>query len=101
MLNIYIIAYLNDILIFSKTFEQYYKDIEKVLNYLTKVNLLLKPEKCTFYKKEVDFLNYVIIVKGIKADPEKIRAIIDWFILTNVKELQSFLGTINFNRRFI
>ena len=77
MLNIYIIAYLDDILIFSKTLEQHYKNIEKILNYLTKVNLLLELEKCAFYKKKVDFLSYIIIVKGIKTDPEKIRAIIN------------------------
>ena len=77
MLDIYIIAYLNDILIFSKTLEQYYKNIEKIFNYLIKVNLLLELEKCAFYKKEVDFLGYIIVVKGIKADPKKIRAIIN------------------------
>ena len=77
ILDIYIIAYLNDILIFSKALEQHYKDIEKIFNCLTKVNLLLKPKKYTFYKKKVNFLSYIIIIKGIKADLEKIRAIMD------------------------
>ena len=86
-MDIYIIAYLDDILIFSKTLEQYYKDIERILNYLAKINLLLELEKCAFHKKEIDFLGYIIIVGGIKADPEKIRAIINWPISINVKEL--------------
>jgi hypothetical protein len=95
------IAYLDDILIYSKTMEQHVKDVKNILQCLTTVRLLLKPEKCDFHKKSVQFLGYVITVDGIQPDPEKIQAILEWPTPKNVKDIQSFLGTINFNRRFI
>ena len=101
MLDQYIIVYLDDILVYSKILEEYRQYVTKVLTYLTAVDLKLEPKKYEFHRKIVDFLGYVITIEGIKADPEKIRALLEWPAPTNVKELQSFLGTINFNRRFI
>ena len=97
----YIIIYLNDILVYSKILKEHRQYIIKVLTYFIIVDLKLEPEKYEFYRKIIDFLGYVIITEGIKADPEKIKVLLEWPIPTNVKELQSFLGTINFNRRFI
>ena len=101
MLDKSVIAYLDDILIYSKTIEQHIEDVKRVLICLAQVSLYLEPEKCEFHQKKVQFLGYIITTEGVKADPEKIQAILDWPTPTTVKELQSFLGTINFNRRFI
>ena len=60
-----------------------------------------KSEKCEFYKKEVDFLGFVVRINGIKIDPKKIQKILDWPKPRNLKNLQGFLGFGNFNRRFI
>ena len=62
---------------------------------------MLKFKKCDFHKKSVDFLGYIISRKGISIDLSKTKSINEWPTPTNVKELQSFFGTINYNRRFI
>ena len=64
-------------------------------------NLKLKFEKCQFHATEVDFLGYLVNTEGIKVDPIKVKAIQEWPIPTNVREVQSFLGMVNFNRKFI
>ena len=96
-----VIAYLNDILIFSKIIEEHKKYIKQILTCLDQVNLMLEPEKCDFHKESVDFLGYIINRKRISIDLSKTKSINEWPTPTNVKELQSFFKTINYNRRFI
>ena len=72
MLNLSVIAYLDDILIFLKTMKQHIIDVQNTLTCLAKVNLLLEPEKCEFHRTQVQFLGYIITREGVKADPEKV-----------------------------
>ncbi|CAA9317827.1 hypothetical protein AVDCRST_MAG94-1309 [uncultured Leptolyngbya sp.] len=95
------IAYLDDILIYSNTQSEHAKHVQEVLRCLQKTGLLLKPEKCQFNMDEVDFLGYIVGIHGIRMDPSKTQAIRDWPKPTTVKELQGFLGFVNFNRQFI
>ena len=60
-----------------------------------------KLEKCEFYKKEVDFLEFIIRTNRIKIDPKKIQKVFNWPKPRNLKDLQGFLGFGNFNRQFI
>jgi hypothetical protein len=72
-----VVVYLNDILIFTKGIrEEYIDKIRLILKKIRKYNLLLKPEKCEFFKKEVSFLKYIISIEGIRIDPDKIKAIL-------------------------
>jgi hypothetical protein len=64
-LNVFIVVYLNDILIYLKLKEEHIKYVKLVLKKLKKNNLLLKLEKCNFYKKEVKFLRHLIRVNGV------------------------------------
>ena len=96
-----VIIYLNNILIYLKTYRQYRKDVKGILDKLLDRKLKLELEKCAFYKKEVQFLGYIINIEGIQIDLEKVKAIVEQPILIGVKELQSFLGIVNFNRKFI
>ena len=75
-LDIFILIYLNNILVYIKgTLEDYIGYIKKVLTKLLEYKLLLKPEKCKFYKKEVKFLGFIILREGIRPNPKKIRVI--------------------------
>jgi hypothetical protein len=67
-LDVFIIIYLDDILIFSKTEKEYKEYIKKILRRLINKNLRIKTEKTEFYAKEVDFLDFVIGRKGVKID---------------------------------
>ena len=100
-LDLFCVAYLDDILIYSKDKESHTKHVQLVLEALCKKDLKLKPEKCEFYKTEIEFLGYIVTTEGLKMDPAKVKAVWDWPLPTMVKETQSFLGFANFYRRFI
>ena len=96
-----IIAYLNNILIYSKTKEVHIQHVQDILTCLLQARLLLKLEKYEFHKELVEFLGFIVSTTGIHISPEKIKAIAEQPILHDVKSVQSFLGFMNFNRRFI
>jgi hypothetical protein len=60
-----------------------------------------KFNKCDFFKKEIQYLGHIISVEGVAVDPEKIKAIMDWSALRNVKRVRSFMGLVGYYRRFI
>jgi hypothetical protein len=79
------ICYLNDILVYLEAKKQYNIYIKQVLEVLAKKRFRLKLSKYNFYTKEIVFLGYIIILKKISLDPEKIRVIITWEILIIIK----------------
>lgn len=100
-LDHFVVVYLDDILIYSKTEEEYIQHVKSVLAALTAASLFVKLEKCNFHAKQVEFLGYIIGVQGVWMDPRKIESITSWPAPKNLTELQSFLGFTNFYRRFI
>jgi hypothetical protein len=100
-LDIFIVCYLDDILIFLDNDEEHKEHVHKVLKALQDANLLVEPEKSHFHVKEVDFLGHMISPEEIRMDWKKISAVWDWPIPVTVKEVQSFLGFANYYRRFI
>ena len=100
-LDIFVVAYLDDILVYSETQEDHIEHVTTVLRCLDKFNLRLKPEKCEFHKTKVNFLGYVVGIDGVQMSEEKIQLVKEWPRPATVKEIQSFLGFLNFNRQFI
>ena len=101
-LDIFIIAYLDNILVYTKgTLKEHTKAVKKILKALQQADMRLKPDKCEFHKKEVKFLGSIIIIEPIKMDQEKVEAVTEWPEPKNLKEVQSFLGFANFYQRFI
>ncbi|GJP35290.1 hypothetical protein CLOM_g19797 [Closterium sp. NIES-68] len=96
-----VIIYLDDILIYSCSREQHLKDLDAVFTLLHKNLLITKWSKCDFLKQELEFLGHVVSTEGVKINPRKIKTIQEWKPPTNLKELQSFLGFVNYVRRFI
>ena len=92
---------LDDIVIFSSTFQEHLEHLEAVISRLAEHNLKLKASKCEFLKSEVTYLGHVVSEEGIQTDPEKFKAIRTWTVPRNVKKVRSFLGFTRYYRRFI
>jgi len=95
------LIYLDDIIVFSTSFEEHLSRLTKVFQALQHAGLQLKPTKCHFACKEVKYLGHIVSEKGIKPDANKVKAVSDYPIPKNVKELKQFLGLSNYYRRFI
>ena len=101
-LDIFVTAYLNDILIYTKgTLKERIQGVKKVFKALQKADIRLRPDKCKFHVKTVKFLGSIITNNGIQMDNKKAKAIREWPEPRNLKEVQAFLGFANFYRRFI
>ena len=94
-------AYLDDIIIYSKTKREHREHVHKVLRALQKAGLQLDINKCEFTVQETKYLGLIVTSDGIKMDPQKVEAILQWKLPTGIKDLQSFIGFANFYRRFI
>jgi len=97
----FVILYLDDILIYSKTLDEHVEHVRTVLKTLLKNNLYAKSKKCEFHKQKVEFLGHVISGKGIATDPNKIKSVKEWPTPKCVKNIQRFLGLCNYYRRFV
>ena len=95
------VVYLDDIFIYSTSYEQHIVDARMVLERLRKWQLYANPLKCKFFTKEVEFLGCIIGTTSISMDPRRVTVIDEWKAPTTFRELQVFLGFANFYRRFI
>ena len=95
------LIYLDDIIIFSDTFENHLERLEAVFQRLHKYNLKLKASKCEFFRSEVTYLGHVVSQAGIKTDPEKIRVLKDWPVPKSIKDVRKLLGFAGYYRRFV
>ncbi|CEG84711.1 hypothetical protein RMATCC62417_18472 [Rhizopus microsporus] len=97
----FVLVYLDDILIFSKTEEEHRKHLRLVLEKLRENKLYANPKKCTFNKSEVEFLGYRVSAKGVLPSASKVKAIQEWPRPSNVQEVRQFVGLCSHYRRFI
>jgi len=97
----FVIVYLDDILIFSRTKEEHLQHVRRVLEKLQQNKLLINLKKCTFLQKELVYLGFVVAENELKMDPEKIAAIKNWPSPRSLFEVRSFHGLASFYRKFI
>src|SRR5258706_14720519 len=92
---------MDDILVYSRTLSDHQQIICQVLSTLQEWRLFLKPEKCKFEQKEVEYLRLIILKDHVAMDLMKVHGVTEWLTPTKVKEVQSFLGFVNFYWKFI
>ncbi len=85
------LIYLDDIILFSRPFDEQLERLGAVFECLHIHNLKLKASKCEFFQKEVSYLGHFVSEEGIKTDPEKTRAIKDWPVPTTAKDVHKSL----------
>ncbi|WVZ64006.1 hypothetical protein U9M48_013592 [Paspalum notatum var. saurae] len=100
-LDKFVVVFIDDILIYSKTEEGHEEHLRIVLQKLREHKLYAKLSKCVFWLDQVPFLGHIVSKGGIMVDPSKINSVIDWKVLEVVKEVRGFLGLVGYYRRFI
>jgi hypothetical protein len=100
-LDKFVVVFIDDILVFSKTQDEHAKHLRLVLQKLREHKLYAKRSKCEFWLNEVSFLGCVVSNGGIAVDPSKVKDVLNWKPPIDVSEIRSFLGLTGYYRRFI
>jgi len=100
-LDKFVIVFIDDILIYSKTQEEHAEHLRLVLGVLKEKQLYAKLSKCEFWMDEVQFLGHVISAKGIVVDPAQVEVVVKWESPKSATEIRSFVGLAGYYRRFI
>ena len=95
------LLFIDDIIVYSKTFDEHIENLDKVFERLREAKLKLSPQKCVLFQKQVSFLGHTISENGVSTDPKKIQDVINWPTPKNVKEVRSFLGLCSYYRKFV
>ena len=100
-LDKFVIVFIDDILVYSKSREEHEEHLRVVLETLRENKLYAKYQKCEFWLEQVAFLGHIVSADGIKVDPGKVEAITNWPKPSTVTEVRSFLGLAGYYRRFV
>ena len=95
------LVFLDDIICFSKDFDQHIQNLKEIFHRLKNANLKLSPKKCVLMQTEVQFLGHIVSEKGVSTDPSKVKAIQEWPVPKNVRDIRSFIGICSYYRRFV
>ena len=100
-LDTFVVIFIDDILVYSKTLQDHVQHLHKVLSVLRQNKLFAKMSKCYFCQPRVHFLGFIISGNGVEVDPAKVQAVTEWPVPQNLHDVRSFLGFVQFYRRFI
>ena len=96
-----VVVYIDDILILGRNYAEHLSLVDRVLQTLEHYGMKVKPEKCSWVKTEVNFLGHIVGRSGVRKSPEYVKGVIEFPRPENVKKLRSFIGLVNFQRKFI
>src|SRR4051812_28991612 len=94
-------VYIDDITIYTETFEEHMKVLNEVLRRIRANGMFLKPKKCTIAAEEIHLLGHIINKEGIKTDPAKVSAVKEYPAPTSKTEVRAFMGLVGYYRHFI
>ena len=100
-LDQFVVVFIDDILVYSRDEQEHEQHLQIVLLTLREKKLYAKLSKCDFWLKEVSFLGHIVSAEGIRVDPAKVEAVVNWKSPRSVTEVRSFLGLVRYYRRFM
>ena len=100
-LDQFVVIFIDDILVYSRDESEHEQHLKIVLQTLKEKKLYAKLSKCDFWLKEISFLGHFVSAEGIRVDPAKIEAVVNWKSPRSVTEVRSFLGLAGYYRRFV
>ena len=101
LLDVCVVIYLDNILIYSDNLVDHKQHVKEVLTRLRKHKLYASLSKCSFHQREVEFLGFILSPEGLQMDQNKVKVIQEWSTPRRVRDIQAFLGFANFYRHFI
>ncbi|CAF1687981.1 unnamed protein product, partial [Adineta ricciae] len=99
--RLFTLVYIDDIVVFSRSFEEHVEHIQQLLSILSKYNFQLNPPKCKLFQQKIDYLSHVISEKGFQPNDERTRSIKNLREPSNLVEANKFLGGLSWYRKFI
>lgn len=96
-----VLVFVDDILIYSQTLEDHVSHLREVFQLLQQHELYVKANKCSFAKSHLEYLGHIIGVAGVSTDLGKVKAVQDWPVPKNLRQLRGFLGLVGYYRKFI
>jgi hypothetical protein len=96
-----VLVFFDDILVYSQSYDEHLQHLEMVFKLLQQEKWSVKRSKCSFARREISYLGYVISEKGVSTSPAKVQAVLEWPTPSNVKEVRSFLGLAGYYRKFV
>jgi hypothetical protein len=100
-LDKFVVVFIDDILIYSKTKEEHVEQLQVVLTRLREHQVYAKFSKCEFWLDTIPFLVHILSAEGVAVDPSKVKDILDWKLPTTMHQVRSFLGMAGYYHHFI
>lgn len=97
----FVSVYIDDVLIFSRNLEEHVEHIQRVVQRIADCGLKLKPSKCHFARRKVEFLGHMVTAEGLKPNAAQVEAVTSYPVPANVKDVRQFLGLASYYRRFV
>lgn len=97
----FILVFFNDILVYSKSWDDHLQQLRLTMQVLRTERFYVKPSKCCFGRRQVEYLGHWISGEGVRVDASKIQAMVDWARPTTVRALRGFLGLTGYYRKFV
>lgn len=97
----FLLVYLDDLLVYSKTFEEHLAHLDRLLQRIIDAGLKLRIDKCQFLRRQVTYLGHTISAEGVSCEDGKVEVVQDWPVPKSTTQLRSFLGFASYYRRFI